>query len=212
MVTMAEFAVAPEDVPLSVVFDAFPGARIELERVVPRRGAVVPYVWVDGVDPAALAPLLERELDVEAVLVETVDERSLVRLDWDRSRTADVVGIVTESDVSLIAAVGTAEGWRLRLRGDDHETVTELLERLRATGVSARPAAVETWRPGDDRRYGMTTAQREAVLLAYELGYFASPRETTLEAVATELGISRQALSSRLRRGLGHLVEHTVAT
>lgn len=53
----------------------------------------------------------------------------------------------------------------------------------------------------------LTDAQREAVELAYDRGYFDSPRETTLDAVADELDISRQALADRLRRGHKKLVE-----
>jgi len=211
MVTMAEFAVAAEDVPLSPLFDAFPDATVELERVVPRRGAAVPYFWVGGADADGVAALLEGELGVEARLIETVDDRSLFRLDWNPPDGVPLVRLVTDSDVCLIHVVGTAGGWRLRLRSDDHETVTELLERLREAGVAARPTSVRTWKPEEARPYGLTEAQREAVLLAFERGYFASPRETTLEAVAGELGISRQALSSRLRRGLEHLVENTLA-
>lgn len=43
--------------------------------------------------------------------------------------------------------------------------------------------------------------QREALILAVERGYFAVPRETKLEEIAEELGITRQAASERVRRG-----------
>lgn len=52
----------------------------------------------------------------------------------------------------------------------------------------------------------LTDAQREALVLAYDRGYFRSPRESTLEEIAEELGITGQSLGSRLRRGIERLV------
>jgi predicted DNA binding protein len=56
------------------------------------------------------------------------------------------------------------------------------------------------------QRAGLTEKQHEAVLLAYRMGYFDSPRQAGLAEIAAELDISRQALASRLRRGLRHIV------
>ncbi|MFC7019992.1 MULTISPECIES: helix-turn-helix domain-containing protein [Haloarcula] len=47
----------------------------------------------------------------------------------------------------------------------------------------------------------LTAPQREALLLAYEMGYFDEPRAATLEDIAARLDISRQAVANRLRRG-----------
>jgi Predicted DNA binding protein len=56
----------------------------------------------------------------------------------------------------------------------------------------------------------LTDTQREALVLAYERGYFNSPRESSLEAIGEELGITQQSLSSRLRRGHRRLIENTL--
>lgn len=59
---------------------------------------------------------------------------------------------------------------------------------------------------------GLTDQQTEALRTAYELGYFDIPRDTSLEAVATELDISASSVSERLRRAETQLIEETVAT
>lgn len=59
---------------------------------------------------------------------------------------------------------------------------------------------------------GLTDRQREALRLAYEMGYFEIPRTTSLDAVAAELGITASSLSERLRRAQTHLVEETVVS
>jgi predicted DNA binding protein len=64
--------------------------------------------------------------------------------------------------------------------------------------------------PVQGEGFELTDTQREALVLAYERGYFDSPRESSLEAVAEELGITQQSLSSRLRRGHRRLIENTL--
>lgn len=62
--------------------------------------------------------------------------------------------------------------------------------------------------PGD----GLSDRQREALRTAYEMGYFAVPRGTSLKAIAAELDISASSVSERLRRAHLQLIEETVAT
>lgn len=62
--------------------------------------------------------------------------------------------------------------------------------------------------PGD----GLTDPQREALRTAYELGYFAVPRQASLADVADHLDVSASSASERLRRAQTTLVEETVAT
>lgn len=58
--------------------------------------------------------------------------------------------------------------------------------------------------------YGLTDPQRTALQQAYDRGYFDSPREATLDAIGDDLGISRQAVADRLRRGHKRLIEATI--
>jgi predicted DNA binding protein len=44
-------------------------------------------------------------------------------------------------------------------------------------------------------------------LLALERGYYDEPREATLDDLAGEVGISRQAYARRLRRGYRTLIQ-----
>jgi predicted DNA binding protein len=53
---------------------------------------------------------------------------------------------------------------------------------------------------------GLTESQREALLVAFEAGYFEEPRNATLGEVATELDISQPAASGLLRRGIKRLI------
>ena len=62
----------------------------------------------------------------------------------------------------------------------------------------------------DGNQWGLTDKQQDAVLAAYQKGYFDVPREQSLTKLADEFGISRQAFSGRLMRGLQSVLLHTV--
>ena len=59
-------------------------------------------------------------------------------------------------------------------------------------------------------RYRLTEAQYEAVRMDCEQGYYKVPQETDLHDLADALGVSHQALSERLRRGINALVTNAL--
>ncbi|MFC7007931.1 helix-turn-helix domain-containing protein [Halalkalicoccus salilacus] len=48
--------------------------------------------------------------------------------------------------------------------------------------------------------------------MTLEAGYFKVPKEVTLVELAEEQGVSHQAMSERIRRGVHHLIEQTLIT
>ena len=217
MVSVAEFTVPTEDVPSVVAFEQLPGARIELERVIPLHDAIVPYAWVYGVEVDDVELVIEAMPEEkphpdlrEVVLVDVVEGDVLLRLVWERE-VRGLLGAIADSDVVLISGVGTAERWRIEVRGEDRAAVSAFQARCVDHGVPIELSALHALSRIRERSgQVLTEAQREALLLAYERGYFRSPRETTLDEIAGELGITGQSLGSRLRRGIERLVADAV--
>lgn len=58
----------------------------------------------------------------------------------------------------------------------------------------------------------MTTNQQDALVRAFEAGYFNVPKEVTLTELAEAQGVSHQAMSEQIRRGIHHLIEQTLIT
>jgi predicted DNA binding protein len=58
--------------------------------------------------------------------------------------------------------------------------------------------------------FGLTPEQYKTVQLAFNRGYYDQNRQVTLETLAEELEISRQAVAGRLRRGLHRLISNTI--
>jgi predicted DNA binding protein len=104
-------------------------------------------------------------------------------------------------------------GWHERWLVPDREALHDIWEHAREEGFDfeiiefRRQGRTDPAYPGGD---APTEEQREALLAAYEHGYFAEPRETSLEELAEELGISPTAVGGRLRRGMRSLVGMTL--
>ena len=105
-------------------------------------------------------------------------------------------------------------GWYERWSLPDHESLREIWQDARSTGFDFEILGLQRHDGVDDGERGqlaLTDEQRAALLAAYEAGYFAEPRETSLEALASDLEISPSAVSGRLKRGLSTLLEGTIA-
>ncbi|WP_435334675.1 helix-turn-helix domain-containing protein [Haloarchaeobius sp. TZWWS8] len=212
MVTIAEFAFEPNSLPLSVIFDSFPDATIELERVVPTGDRLVPYFWIRNVDKADVTALFDSNSDISNVkLVDVVGPDALMRAEWEKVADQGVLNGIFHSELSLLSATGTRDEWRFDVRAEAHESIGTFQTYLQREGIPARLGGIHTLASAGEERDFLTETQREALLLAFERGYYASPREVTLEEIAAELRISRQALASRLRRGTNRLIARTVS-
>jgi predicted DNA binding protein len=60
------------------------------------------------------------------------------------------------------------------------------------------------------RQFGLSSEQREALVLALRRGYFTSPSEVSLDELADELDITKQAVSDRIRRGNEKVLKTTL--
>jgi predicted DNA binding protein len=211
MVAIAEFTVAADDFVLGRALTGLDGITVELERIVPTTGAVFPFFWVRGATAETITEHLRRVGERSRIsLVDSVGENHLLRYEMAPDEDG-IVGVFAESDVTLLAATGANGEWTFEVRCVDRGAIAEFRERCRAQDVPVTLTRLQTLTPGDETRGSeLTDAQREALVLAYEMGYFEEPREVTLSDIADRLDISRQALAARLKRGYGELVREVL--
>ncbi|WP_232686707.1 helix-turn-helix domain-containing protein [Halobacterium zhouii] len=211
MSTVMEFTSPADEFPLGTVFENLPSVTVELERLIPHETLVIPYFWVRGAEAEDIEAAFEAHAGVVNLeLIDSVDDEYLMRAEWE----GEYYGILTalaESNISVLSGVGTKDGWNFEVRAEDRSAVSEFRTDCQAHGIPIEITGVHQLLAvhGDD--YELTDTQREALVLAYERGYFDSPREASLEDVAAELGITQQSLSSRLRRGHRRLIAETLA-
>ncbi|WP_257298394.1 helix-turn-helix domain-containing protein [Haloarchaeobius sp. FL176] len=181
--------------------------QLQFEQVVPTSGDVAPYVWVSGDTDS-----FERSMDEATTEVgySTIDRQGgsvLYRLRWDTDPTG-LLSIFVDTDAAVLEARAT-ESWFFRVRFPDESSVTRFHERTREHGyeLDLHRLGRSDDRPESGEAYDLTPEQREAMMFALETGYFDIPRQSTLEDIANEFGISNQAASERLRRATATVLE-----
>lgn len=199
--------------------EAVPEMRLRIETVQlgPENQSRILF-WAAGDDFEAF----ERGLDAD----ETIRQyRCLTEVDGQRlyrtsqSDTGEEVltyPVMAQEDINILNGTGTTEGWTIRARFPDREALSAYREACQERDIPFRvqrlyPEAQIVGDGGGSDPYGLTDPQREVLLATLEMGYFDVPRQTTLDDIAQELGITVQAVSTRLRRAQQTLVRNTVS-
>ncbi|MWV65443.1 bacterio-opsin activator [Halorubrum sp. JWXQ-INN 858] len=212
MATEAAFTVPSDQFPLGTVFNQLPDVTVKLERLIPAQGTMIPYFWVRGTKVDDIESAFTEHPGVKDLrLVDSVEDEYLLRLEWAMAHD-DVLTILAETRVPLIEAIGTNKQWTFEIRGDDRSDISAFHERCQEVGIPITLTKLHALLPVETAtEAALTETQQEALVLAYERGYFESPREVTLEALGEELGISQQAVGSRLRGGIRNVLGSTLS-
>jgi len=212
MATEATFTIPSDQFPLGTVFKQLPGVTVELERIIPAQDVVIPYFWVRGTEVDDIEGAFLDHPGVENIrLVDSVADEYLLRVEWTLEYDG-VLSTLIETNVPLIEAVGTSEQWTFDIRGDDRRDIATFQERCRELDIPITLTKLHALTPIEsEAETALTDTQQEALVLAYERGYFNTPRDVTMSDLGDELGISQQAVASRLRRGLSSVLGSTLA-
>lgn len=211
-----EFAISTDRFELGDLVSRQTGLRAELERIVPTGNNAIPYVWVTGSAEglADLTSVLEASEVITSVDIldelttRDGDDQYLYRIEWKLGQLDIIRGII-ESAGAILEGESVNGYWVLRFRFEGHSNMAEFYQYLVDNDIT--DFSIETiteLQSGGERgpTANLTPEQREALRLAAQEGYFESPREVTLEELGTELGITQQAVSQRLRRATRHIV------
>ncbi|WP_276255493.1 helix-turn-helix domain-containing protein [Halomontanus rarus] len=213
MAIEASFTIDQEDFPLSAVFDQLADATIELDRIVPTNEAIIPYFWIYADNTDDLTTDLSDDIGIDQLkIIDEVEEQMFVRIEWNLDHES-VLTAITNTEVDLLSGIGDAEKWTFEIRADEQQEISNFQTYCREHDIPIELTqlhALSTFK--SDREYDLTEGQRTALVLAYSRGYFDSPRDATQDDLAAELEITRQAVSSRLQRGIRRLVASTLIT
>jgi len=205
MTTIAEFEIDTSSSALGTVFSNCDGLHCSVEQVI---AAADRGLWFEGVDRHSLEAALEADPTVESfTLIATDDTDGRMLYDVSIADEAlDIFEQVLSHRGTVLTAAASNGWWHVRVRFLDHGDASSLYERLddsEATVTLRRLTELKETSSTTDR---LTDKQYETLLAALDQGYFTIPRETSMEELADELGISHQALSERFRRAYRALV------
>ncbi|MFC4248489.1 helix-turn-helix domain-containing protein [Natribaculum luteum] len=210
MSVTADFSVPAEAFCLAETLEVVPQITVELDRLVAHSpNYVIPFLWVLGDEwdqfEAALAgdPTV-----VESTVTDSFSDSRLYQIQWAEVVNERLETILDHEGV-ILAARGSRDEWRLWVRFGSHEHFGEFEEHFEEEGPVTLHQLTAPKTPGH-AQYGVSEKQRKSLLTAYDKGYYDVPRKTTGDEIAERLGITQQALSGRLRRGMATLIENTL--
>ena len=138
-------------------------------------------------------------------VIETRDEEAIYSFEYtDEAKVLSPVISAANGVVLDMKNDGTA--WILTIWAPDRTDLVHLWDYAQQNGIEIDLLRVNEYDSLGNADAGVTDSQREALLVAFETGYFEEPRDATLGELAAELDISQPAASGLLRRGIKRLV------
>lgn len=209
MSVLLEFTIDSDGFQLGRILLPPPGIVLELERIVPTGSVMMPFVWVIGEDYQQFEESVRSNPSVNALTtLDRFGDQGLYRVEWDASPT-DLIAACEQSNAVILEAQGS-DTWEFQLRFSDHQSLETFHDTIREREIPIRIERTCTLPDPFQKGAGfdLTAAQREALAVAVQRGYFETPSAVQLDELADELDISRQALSKRLRRGNEKILEN----
>ena len=187
---------------------SLPDAEFEVERIVQSGDeAAMPLMWIRNADQEAVESAFEDDPSVrDLTLLSAFEDELLYRMEWV-SEVELALEMLTNAEATITDAFGTDSRWYLRVLYPDRDSLTKTTQFVDEEGLTFDVTAIRQMDGEPAGRFGLTEAQYEALETAYDAGYYAVPRDIEQSDLADELDISHQALSERLRRATGALVE-----
>jgi predicted DNA binding protein len=161
----------------------------------------------------ALEEVLAEDLTVRsAQLLLKSETQRLYRIDFaGGSKGLESYEALVDLNGSILEARSSDGSWTIKVFFPRRRDLSEFYDRCRTIGLEPELTSLTiTHDVPPDREYGLTAAQRHTLVVAARRGYFSVPKETSLVRLADDLGVSDQAVSERLRRGMDRLVRNTL--
>lgn len=169
--------------------------------------------WASGGDFDALEAALEEDPTIAGFSILTdVRDRRLYRANLnERGKQALSYPAASKHDIVFLDLHSTDNVTRIRARVPSRESMKAYRDECLDRDVQFSLDRLYEEENGPSReQYGLTKRQFDTLVLAHEQGYYANERRCSMDTLAEELGISRQAVAGRVRRGLDRLIESTL--
>ncbi|WP_336023311.1 helix-turn-helix domain-containing protein [Halobellus salinisoli] len=208
METIVDARIPTDQFVLEEAIEQVPDVEFEFVRFAIHGSACMKsFLWESTSQPDRLDAALQNDSSTERVsCVSRGDGRSLYSIDWTE-RAASLIDGFAGTGGSVLDIRGTSDWWIFQILFPDRATASETFQAWCDDGINPSLSRVSNHSCLSDNLRGLSSTQHSTITKAFQRGYYNVPRGTTLEELATDLEVSHQALSERLRRGHSHLVE-----
>ena len=205
MSIVAEFVIPTEAVPGGQTLTALPNATIRLERIIPSDDAVHPIFWMTGVTRDSFLDRVRSEEGITDVqeLVQ-LESAVLYRAKWEPD--IPVIKGIKTLGATILNAVGSAEEWVFQVIAEERQRLQAFQQIFADQGIPVELLRISSFTGDGDGDHRMTPEQREALVVAYEMGYYDEPKKVTQTDLGDQFEITGRAVSRRLRRGTKNLI------
>ncbi|AGN02208.1 hypothetical protein L593_11315 [Salinarchaeum sp. Harcht-Bsk1] len=174
------------------------------------------FLWVTGASPEQFEAAVAADETIEYVkrLVEA-ENRTLYRVVTPDLRPAEeplFFPLCRRHDVTVIETRRTVTGFHAKIRIPTRDGFRSFQRVLAERGATVDVRKLHTGETEQSSLSHLTEKQREALQLAYDRGYFETPKSVTLSELADEFGVAPQTLSRHLRVAVESLVERAVSS
>jgi predicted DNA binding protein len=168
--------------------------------------------WARGGDFEQFETGLEADPTVSPVRTVELGTQRLYQVKIsDEGAKTDLYPNLVEIGGLVLSATVSRDGWYCRFGFPDQAGVGRYFDAVEQYDVNFDIHRIyELQNAEPELSYDLTDPQREALLTAFEAGYFEIPRKISIAELGDKLGTSDQAASERLRRGLRKLVDNAV--
>lgn len=210
MSVIVELTLPAQEFELGQILQMEGDTSIILETMVPLGERSIPFFTLHDGRTAFEETVREHPNVADIHVVNTHDGKTLYALDWQITADSFFQGIVA-TDAHILEATGSPRTWAFELRFSSHEALSDFKEYCTEAAIPIDVKRIyNPTKPDAGPWYGLTPAQREMLIRAVNAGYYSIPRQASTQALAEEIGISDQAVTERLRRGITALVTNTL--
>lgn len=210
MAVIADLVLPREEFELGRILSTGPDTNIALETIVPLGERSVPFVRVFDEHRSFEATVAAHAAVNDITAVTEHDGETLYALDWDVSTDTFFAGLL-EVDATILGGQALDDRWEFNLRFPTHDDLADFRKHCEDHEIPIDISGLfNPTRPEAGPWYGLTPPQRESLARAVEAGYYSIPRRVSTNDLATEFGVSDQAMTERLRRAIVALVSNTL--
>ncbi|MFC6942027.1 helix-turn-helix domain-containing protein [Salinirubellus sp. GCM10025818] len=138
-------------------------------------------------------------------VVETGDGKAIYSFEYtDEAKI--LTPVISAANGVILDMENDGSAWILTVWAPERTDLVRLWDYARQNDIDIDLLRVNEYASLGKTDAGLTDSQREALLVAFERGYFEEPRNATLGEVAADLDISQPAASGLLRRGIRRLI------
>lgn len=209
MSTVVVGEIPAEDFALADTFERVPEVTFECERVVDHAEDVtLPLLWSRDGDGRRVYRALRRDNLTESVApLADFGDQQLFRITWAPG-VSRVLDLITDNAGTILDIRGQEGSWHFRVFYPSREAVS--IVNGGSDRISFTVNRVGHLEQKSSVRYGLTDKQHEALRIGWNQGYFDVPRRIGIEELSSDLGVTHQAVSERLRRGQATLIQEAL--